>query len=124
MNHYRMPGSVESSPSDPDHGYSSTTMLIRSMLNRGARIASMEAKIFGGCNSWAGDHTMFSIGRRNVEIAVALLKEAGIRIAAQQTGGNYGRKIVFNTHTGKVRMFTLNRSGAEINEAISRGFGY
>jgi chemotaxis protein CheD len=99
-------------------------MLIRSMRNRGASIGSMEAKVFGGCNSWEGDHTMFSVGRRNIEVAVALIEEAGIRIVAQQTGGNYGRKIIFNTQTGKVRMFILNRLAAEVNEAISRGFGY
>ena len=65
MNHYLMPGSLETRSGDPDLGYSSTSMLIRSMLNRGASMDNLEAKIFGGCNSWASsDQTIFSVGKR------------------------------------------------------------
>lgn len=125
MNHYLMPGSRETHSGDPDQGHSSTSMLIRSMLNRGASIDNMEAKIFGGCNSWASsDQTIFSVGHRNVAVADELLKDAGIQITARHTGGYSGRKIIFNTGTGKVKMFVLSKSAAEVNEAIIKGFGY
>jgi chemotaxis receptor (MCP) glutamine deamidase CheD len=53
-----------------------------------------------------------------------LLKQAGIQITARHTGGYSGRKIIFNTGTGKVKMYTLSKSAAEVNEAIHKGFGY
>lgn len=124
MNHYLMPGSLEAHSGDPDLGYSSTSMLIRSMLNRGASIENIEAKIFGGCNSWASDQSIFSVGLRNVAVADQLLNNAGIQITARHTGGYSGRKIVFNTGTGKVKMYVLSKSAAEVNEAIYKGFGY
>jgi chemotaxis protein CheD len=124
MNHYLMPGSLEGRSGDPDLGYSSIAMLIRSMLNRGASIENLEAKVFGGCNSWASDQAIFSVGHRNVAIADQLLKQAGIQITARHTGGYSGRKIIFNTGTGKVKMYTLSKSAAEVNEAIHKGFGY
>lgn len=124
MNHYLMPGSLQTRSGDPDLGYSSTSMLIRSMLNRGARIENLEAKIFGGCNSWASDQSIFSVGQRNVAVADQLLNEAGIQITARHTGGYSGRKIIFNTSTGKVKMYVLSKSATEVNEAINKGFGY
>ncbi|SKC73032.1 chemotaxis protein CheD [Ohtaekwangia koreensis] len=122
MNHYLLPGSKDSPKGDADLGYSSIAMLIRSMLNRGAHVENIEAKVFGGCNSWSNDHPLFSVGKRNVEVANTLLQQTGIQIIAQHTGGSYGRKIIFNTATSKVKMFMLSRSAAEVNEAIRRGF--
>jgi chemotaxis receptor (MCP) glutamine deamidase CheD len=41
-----------------------------------------------------------SLGARNVAAALDLLKNAGIRVTVQETGGTQGRKIVFNTDDG------------------------
>lgn len=124
MNHYLMPGSELSTAGNPNHGYTAIPMLIRSMINRGAQRENMEAKIFGGCNSWVHRDHLFAVGAKNVDMADLLLKAAGISIAAQHTGGVYGRKIVFNTLTGKVKVYLLTKTAVEINEDIYKGFGY
>jgi chemotaxis protein CheD len=124
INHYLLPGSPQSSPGNANHGHSSIRMLIRSMTNRGAKIENMEAKIFGGCNSWVREAGLLSVGRKNIDVATLLLKEAGISIIAQDTGGICGRKIIFNTATGKVKVYVLTKTAAEVNEDIRKGFGY
>jgi chemotaxis protein CheD len=124
MNHFLLPGSTASAAGNPNHGYTSIPMLIRSMINRKAQIENMEAKIFGGCNSWLRDNNLFTVGKKNIEVANLLLREAGIKITAQDTGGIYGRKIVFNTYIGKVKVHMLTKTVIEVNEDIYKGFSY
>jgi chemotaxis protein CheD len=121
MNHYLLPGSKEE-VSNPDRGWSATRMLIRSILNRQASIDNLEAKVFGGCNSLYQNNDLYKIGERNIAIAMEVLKEFDIKVSAQHVGGTQGRKIVFNTSTGKVRMRLLGKTANEINEEINKGF--
>jgi len=124
MNHYLMPGSPSSAAGNSNHGYTAIPMLISSMINRGASVENLEAKIFGACNSWVNDRGLFTVGLRNAEIAVQILKREGIRITARNTGGIHGRKIIFNTFTGKVKVYLLTKTAAVVNEEINKGFGY
>ncbi len=124
MNHYLMPGSSSSAAGNPNHGCTSIPMLIRSMINRNALVENLEAKIFGGCNSWAVDGGFFTVGIRNIEIADQILRREGIPITARQTGGMSGRKIIFDTYTGKVKVHLLTKTSAVVNDEISKGFSY
>jgi len=124
MNHYLLPGVESDEAGNPNRGLTSIRMLIRAMLNRQVRLENLEAKVFGGCNSLYKDNDCFRVGERNILMAMDVLNEYGIRVSAQHTGGNYGRKIVFNTATGKVRMRLLVKTAAEVNEEISKGFSY
>lgn len=62
----------------------------------------MVAKVFGGARMLKGQSEYFDIGKRNIELATEMLKEANIKVVAQSTGGEKGRKIYFNTLTGEV----------------------
>ncbi|MES2733049.1 MAG: chemotaxis protein CheD [Bacteroidota bacterium] len=123
MNHYLLPGHDREEAGNANRGHSSIRMLIRSMLNRQSSIEHLEAKIFGGSNSLYLHNDQFEVGKRNIEVALQVLKEYNIRLVANQTGGCYGRKIIFNTSTGKVRMKLLKKSAIQINEEIHKGFG-
>jgi chemotaxis protein CheD len=94
------------------------------MLNRKATIENLEAKVFGGCNSLYKENNLFKVGERNAAIAFEILKGFDIHVSAQHVGGSFGRKIVFNTATGKVRMRLLTEIASEVNEKIHKGFGY
>jgi chemotaxis protein CheD len=124
MNHYLLPGTPEDDVNNSDRGITAIPLLIQSMLNRKVFSGNLEAKVFGGCNSLYRNYDRFRVGERNVEIALAMLQEYNIPVAAQHVGGAYGRKIVFNTATGKVRMRLLGKTASEINEEINKGFGY
>ena len=45
----------------------------------------------------------FDIGTRNIQIAVAMMKDLNIDVVGRSVGGTSGRKILFNTETGMVR---------------------
>jgi chemotaxis protein CheD len=124
MNHFLLPGTVDDSPGNADRGITSIPLLINSMLNRRSAIVNLEAKVFGGCNSLYKENNTFKIGERNAAIAFELLKDYSITVSASHVGGSYGRKIVFNTATGKVRMRLLVETAVEINEKINKGFNY
>lgn len=124
MNHYLLPGSSEDDAGNANRGLTSTPLLIRSMINRRATVENMEAKVFGGCNSLYRNNDVFRVGERNISIAFEVLKEFNIPVKAHHTGGAFGRKIVFNTATGRVRMRLLGKSTSEVNEEINKGFGY
>lgn len=122
MNHYLLPGTSEDKPDNANRGVMSIPLLIKSFVNRKISIDGLEAKVFGGCNSIYQNTDLYRIGERNVAIAIEILKSYHIKIAAQHTGGQYGRKIVMNSTTGKVHMRLLIKR--DINEEINKGFGY
>lgn len=125
LNHYLLPGDATDEQHNATRGYAATTVLIQSMLNRKVRLENLEAKVFGGCNSlYTRNDDIFKVGERNIAMALDVLKTFGIPLSASHVGGGYGRKIVFNTDTGKVRMRILNSTTTEINEEINKGFGY
>lgn len=124
MNHFLLPGKEEDDSTNTSLGLTATRLLVRSMINRMVKIEKVEAKIFGGCNSLYRNNDLFKVGERNIETAKNVLKEYDIQIRAHHTGGSYGRKIVFNTGTGKVRMRLLATPASQINDRIHKGFGY
>lgn len=124
MNHYLLPGSLPDDSSNANRGVGAIPLLIKALVNRKVKIETIEAKVFGGCNSLYKDNDRFRVGERNAELAFEILKEYNIGVTAHHVGGCYGRKIVFNTDTGKVRMRLLKGNSNEINEKIDKGFGY
>jgi chemotaxis protein CheD len=124
MNHFLLPGTPDDDPANCNRGFASTRLLVRSMINRNVQVENIEAKVFGGCNSLYRVNDVYKVGERNIAMAFDVLAEFNIAVKAHHTGGAYGRKIVFNSATGKVRMRLLNKTVTEINEEISKGFGY
>jgi chemotaxis protein CheD len=122
MNHYLLPGTDHEDAGNANRGITATPLLIRSLLNRNCKIENLEAKVFGGCNSLYRKDDIFRVGERNIEMAFKILEEYNIPVAAHDVGGIYGRKIVFNLATGKVRMRLLVKAGNELNEEDNKGF--
>lgn len=106
MNHYMFPGSIDAKNGNANQGYFSIGVLVNSMLKRGCSTENIEAKIFGGANALT-PNIQYAIGTRNATVADMLLVQYGIKILARHTGGHLGRKVIFNTATGKVKMKLL-----------------
>jgi chemotaxis protein CheD len=78
-----------------------TKALLEKLLTLGCRPKNLRAKLFGGSLMFQNqDRYAASLGAKNVAAALCLMKNAGISVAAQETGGTQGRKIVFNTDDG------------------------
>lgn len=76
-------------------------MLLKRMLDLGAEIKTLEAKIFGGSlpNVTFSDKT--HMGELNVQAATHFLHMNGIPIVQNDVGGTRGRKLVFHTDDGR-----------------------
>ncbi|UYZ15391.1 chemotaxis protein CheD [Brevibacillus sp. WF146] len=90
--------------------------LIQEMERAGASIRHMVAKLAGGAQMFAslGNSDTMRIGPRNVEACKQALQSAQIRIVAEDTGGNCGRTIEFDTSTGILQIRTVNHGVKEV----------
>lgn len=83
----------------------------------GVRSNRVEVKLFGGSQLLTprgSEPSATSVGAGNVAAARRLLAAAGLTIAAEDVGGDRGRKVIFNTATGDVRVKLLGR-GDEVS---------
>ena len=110
MNHFLLPFWNGKGLPSPKYGNIATEKLIDKMLLFGSRKNNLQAKIFGGSNLFYQNKTQFKIGKRNIEIAHTVLSEYRIPIIKENTGGHYGRKIIFQTDTGIVYHKLLKRT--------------
>lgn len=98
MNHYLLPLWNGNGLKSLKFGNISTERLIESMLSVGADLKRIEAKVFGG--AILNLHETLSVGPRNVQIAMDMLRQYRIPIVAQDVGGEKGRKIIFSNSDG------------------------
>lgn len=107
INHYMLPFWNGNGLASPKYGNIATEKLIEKMLRNGATTQNMVAKIFGGANQM---NTSLRIGDQNIEIARQTLANYGIKVVAENVGGDVGRKLRYNTGTGQVMMKFLTKS--------------
>jgi chemotaxis protein CheD len=97
MNHFLLP----SGTADARYGNAAMEKLVDAMLARGAFVARMVAKVFGGASVIPGfTGARQAIGPQNIEIAKRVLAASSIPVRAEQTGGARGRKLLFHTGSG------------------------
>lgn len=84
-------------------------LILRDLSRQGVRVNSLQAKLVGGAQMFSGlsDNNVLNIGRRNIEATKKILKELGIRILAEDLGGNRGRTMILDTSTGGVIVRSL-----------------
>ncbi|WP_353892072.1 chemotaxis protein CheD [Proteinivorax hydrogeniformans] len=100
MAHVMLPSSVNSKVSEFGAGkYADTAVefLIKSLKAKGCK--KLKAKIAGGAQmfTFSGGSDIMKVGARNVKAVKELLAEQNINIISEDTGGNKGRTIVFDT---------------------------
>ncbi|UII20816.1 chemotaxis protein CheD [Fulvivirga ligni] len=110
MNHYMLPRWNGKSFNKLNYGNSAIQVLIDKMISKGARKESIVAAIFGGFET----HTsVFKIGHQNALVALEILKASNIKIVSQNTGGEFGRKLNFDTFNQSILVdrFKMNCFG-------------
>ncbi len=91
--------------------------LCAQMNKKGAVQSRLVAKIAGGAQMFSfgsSSNDIMSVGQKNVEATKKILAKMGIRIIAEDTGLNYGRTIIFDSVTGKLRIRAVGKSDTEI----------
>jgi chemotaxis protein CheD len=107
MNHYMLALWNGNGLASPRFGNIANEKLIQQVLQLGSTKSDLVAKVFGGANQTTSYN---NIGLRNVEIAFEMLDRMNIPIVGKSVEGEVGRKIVFDTMTGEVRMKFVQKS--------------
>lgn len=109
--HVMLPSSKEIKNNSNKAKFADTAIeiLLDKMIKAGARKQSIVAKMAGGAQmfNFSSKNDVLKIGERNAIASKAKLKELGIRIIAEDTGGNYGRTIELNAENGELFIKTI-----------------
>lgn len=129
MNHFMLPKSNRDEPlSSEDEGRFGNyamELLINDMINNGSFKQNLRAKVFGGGNVLdAGNSQMNMTGINNINFALNYLKEEGIPIIVNDTGGIFPRKIYFSPLTSKVYLKRIQKSGQSVEQIKKRELEY
>lgn len=119
INHYMLPAAPPESKKNSvlpitRFGEYAIKTLIQEMINQGASLKNLKAKIFGGSNvlnfSSKKDERKKDalIGEENINFARKFLKKIGIPIVSEDVGGVSSRKIFFDTTNYKVFLKRIN----------------
>jgi chemotaxis protein CheD len=84
-------------------------LLLSEVRRKGGRSANLQAKLAGGAQMFSGMNDKFelNIGKRNAIMAIQTLKKLGIKIVAEDLGGNRGRTMILDTISGQVFIRTM-----------------
>ncbi len=102
INHYMLPTWNGMELASPKYGNIAIERLVERMQQLGCQKKNLVAKVFGGGEVISVSTSSLHIGERNIMVADDMLDKLCIPIIGRSTGGNSGRKIIFNTHTGEV----------------------
>jgi chemotaxis protein CheD len=107
MNRYRYPWVRDKRKCTAIYGNAAVIALIRMMVDDGSKKKNLEAQIIGGAHN--PDYCEKDIGQENIRIAKQILKIEGVMLTSEDTGGNKGRKVVFNSCTNELAVFKVDR---------------
>lgn len=82
---------------------SAVAYMLRKFGQIGVRRDEMEVKLLGGADVLDRTNgSAISVGQKNVESALEIMRNEDIRLAVSDVGGKLGRKVHFYTDTGRV----------------------
>lgn len=113
MNHFVLPASANDMGS-ARYGDVSLGRLMEQMIELGARPRFLLAKVFGGATVLPMGENAETVGARNLEIALRILSQHRVTVAAHRTGGENGQMIKFNTYTGEVAVRKLDHQSRPV----------
>jgi chemotaxis protein CheD len=118
MAHVMLPLAYKDKETEPPGKFADTAVgaMVRQMEIRGIGVSGIEAKIAGGADMFAGQiqGTGRRIGARNILATRKALDYFGVRLAAQDVGGTFGRTVEFCTNTGLLTVRTLRGGVKEL----------
>jgi chemotaxis receptor (MCP) glutamine deamidase CheD len=79
----------------------STKYMLDELHKMGIENSELKAYIFGGSSMFQVEKDYFSVGKRNVDMALTMLKNFGIPVVEKDVLGNQSRTINFNTYSAE-----------------------
>ena len=89
--------------------------LVEAMRAHGAVPRRLVAKLAGGAQLFLrAEATGLDIGRRNVEAVLKALREMGVPVVGQDTGGHHGRTMKLHVSSGRVQVCSMGQPVKEL----------
>ena len=110
INHYMLPLWNGEGLPIPRFGNVAIKKLIEKMEMLGANKRTLQAKVFGGSSIHKTASGLLNVGLRNIDIAKDMLEEERIHIIGSDMGGSRGRRVLFYTDTGSVKMRYIRKT--------------
>lgn len=118
MAHVMLPDSSAMKNQTNPAKYADTAMnlLLEELLKRGVNQKRLWAKIAGGAQmfSFDSENDLMRIGARNTEAVKKKLKEFGIPLLGEDTGGSHGRTMEFYTESGRTLIRSVKMGDMDI----------
>lgn len=118
MAHIMLPSSqaIRNNANPAKFADTAIVLMVDEMKLLGAVQKRLVCKIAGGAQmfSFTSKNDMMKIGERNAEAVREIISEMKIPIIADDTGGNYGRTIEFDSENGKLLIKTIGHGIKEI----------
>ena len=124
MIHYAHPRDPAGLSSGDDLRYGDVAipeMIKQLVALTGEKPHTFVAKVVGGASEITGGRYPFDVGYENVTLAKKLLQMNGIAIAAEDTGGKLGRKVLFHTATHRVQVSLIQKTTSRQTRLIAIG---
>lgn len=116
--HIMLPDSTQARSAENPAKFADTALplMLDEMIKNGAVKSRLTAKIAGGAQMFTFTNAtdVMRVGERNAEAVRLLLKKMGIRIIADDTGGNYGRTVELKLDNGVYRVRTIAQGEKEL----------
>lgn len=116
--HIMLPDSTQARSSDNPAKFADTgiPLMINDVVALGASKSRLVAKIAGGAQMFAFSNAtdIMRVGTRNAITCKQILKRNGIRVIAEDTGGNFGRTVSINLSDGSYKVKTIDRGEKNI----------
>jgi chemotaxis protein CheD len=127
LNHFMLPGQTGGSFQTGEalrYGCFAVERLLNELVKHGALRERLEIKVFGGGKVIAG---MSDIGRKNIDFIHEYFETEGLRIAAEDTGGTWARRVRYHASTGRTMIQRLEtqeasdvvRTEAKLRQSLS-----
>ncbi len=118
MAHIMLPDStaVKNNSNKAKFADTAIDVLLDDLKKLGVNKSSLECKIAGGAQMFAFESAgeTMQVGQRNAEAVRAKMASLGIRIRADETGGNFGRTIEISAETGVLTIKTIGHGTKEL----------
>lgn len=111
INHYMLPLWNGEGLPVPRFGNVAIKKLIEKMEMFGSNKKHLKAKVFGGSAIHETASGLLNVGERNIIIANDTLAEERIPVVSSDTGGSRGRRLLYFTGTGSVKMRYIKKTG-------------
>ena len=116
--HIMLPDSNQARASDNPAKFADTglPLMLNDVISMGASKSRLVAKIAGGAQMFAFSNAtdIMRVGTRNADTVKKILQRMGIRLIAEDTGGNYGRTVQIDLSNGVYKVKTIDRGEKDI----------